>query len=44
MEALKEIDSKFFNDYFDWRTGGEGDNGEILMAQLNIFFNSKGLS
>jgi len=35
---LREIDWMFFNNYFDWEIGGDGDNGETLMYQLDIIF------
>lgn len=38
---LREVD----NGYFDWREGGDGDNGEELMYQLDMYFEAvdKGL-
>ena len=38
MLRLSEIDFKRFDDYFDWNTGGEGDNGEVLLNELDIIF------
>lgn len=38
MEFLQKHDSKDYSDYFDWSTGGDGDNGETLMFQLDAFF------
>lgn len=38
MEFLKEHDIKDYKDYFEWSTGGDGDNGEILMYQMDAFF------
>lgn len=38
IEALKLIDSEFSEGYFDWKTGGDGDNGEELLIQLDIYF------
>ena len=38
MTFLEEHD---FNDYYDcfgWKTGGDGDNGETLMFQLDAVF------
>jgi hypothetical protein len=38
MEFLKDHD---FHDYgmcFDWQTGGDGDNGETLMYQMDAYF------
>ncbi len=38
MNFLKEHDFKDYNDYFCWKTGGDGDNGEALMYQMDAFF------
>ena len=38
MKFLEEIDFSEFNDFFCWKSGGDGDNGEILMHQLDAFF------
>lgn len=38
MKALEIIDTEFFGMYFDWRTGGDGDNGESLMFELDVYF------
>ena len=38
MQFLCEIDFNVYADYFGWKTGGSGDNGEILMYQLDAFF------
>lgn len=35
MRLLKLADP---GDYFDWRTGGDGDNGETLMFGLDVLF------
>lgn len=35
---LAEHDFKNYNDYFQWKTGGDGDNGETLMYQMDPFF------
>jgi hypothetical protein len=40
MNSLSEIDSNYCDNYFDWKMGGDGDNGEILMYQLDIYFES----
>jgi len=29
-------------DYFDWKFGGDGDNGEELMYQLDVYFEKEG--
>ena len=36
--ALAEIDRKHGGDYFDFKFGGDGDNGEELMYLLDIYF------
>jgi len=41
MKALKLIDFNLCNDCFCWKTGGDGDNGETLMYQLDIFFEAQ---
>lgn len=38
MEALEFIDEKYNGRCFDWRTGGDGDNGEDLMYELDVYF------
>lgn len=37
-KALEEIDFKYNNDSFCWKSGGDGDNGEELMYLLDIHF------
>ena len=41
MEFLSTHDFNDYNDYFYWKTGGDGDNGEVLMYQLDAFFEMK---
>ena len=41
MDKLKEIDFKYGDDHFCWKTGGDGDNGEILMYEMDIYFERK---
>lgn len=44
LEALRfisELDDKAYGGYFDWRIGGDGDNGETLAYQLDAFFEFK---
>lgn len=36
VRDLAEIDFMFFGNYFDWRVGGDGDNGESLMYELDV--------
>jgi hypothetical protein len=38
FKAIKEIDWKYGGDYFCWKSGGDGDNGEHLMYELDIYF------
>lgn len=38
VEFLSEHDLHDYNDSFCWKTGGDGDNGETLMFQLDAFF------
>ncbi len=38
MRDLSAIDWIFFNDYFRWKFGGDGGNGEILMYMLDVLF------
>lgn len=38
MEFLSAYDETKCSLYFDWRIGGDGDNGEELMYQLDAFF------
>ncbi len=41
MEHLKSLDFEINNDYFCFKTGGDGDNGEQLMYLLDMFFEMK---
>jgi len=38
MGALMVIDFKHCDDYFCWKKGGDGDNGETLMYEMDIYF------
>lgn len=38
MEFLCEHDFNDSSDYFCWKKGGDGDNGEILMYEMDAFF------
>jgi hypothetical protein len=38
MEFLAKHDWVDYNGYFDWSIGGDGDNGETLMYQMDAFF------
>jgi len=38
MEFLKQHDFEDYDDHFCWKSGGDGDNGEALMFQMDAFF------
>lgn len=38
VRQLAELDYMFYGDYFRWKVGGDGDNGEILMYELDVLF------
>jgi len=38
---LEEYDFKHGSDFFCWKSGGDGDNGEWLMFELDEFFAAK---
>lgn len=44
FEALSEIDWEYGGDYFCWKHGGDGDNGEHLMFELDIYFETLDLN
>ena len=37
-KAIADIDYKYNGDYFCFKFGGDGDNGEFLMYILDIYF------
>jgi len=39
--VIAEIDFTEFNDYFCWKSGGDGDNGEVLLTELDLYFKRK---
>jgi len=39
--AIAEIDLKYNDDYFDFKSGGDGDNGETLMYVFDIYFENQ---
>jgi len=38
MEFMAEHDFNDYGDYFCWKTGGDGDNGESLVFEMDAFF------
>lgn len=38
MAFIQEHDYKDYGDHFGWKKGGDGDNGETLMFQMDAFF------
>lgn len=38
MNFLMDHDYLDYDDFFCWKVGGDGDNGETLMYQLDAFF------
>jgi hypothetical protein len=38
MSYLCEIDVLHYGDYFQWKVGGDGDNGETLMYEMDSYF------
>jgi len=38
MSFLSEHDFCDYNDHFCWKYGGDGDNGETLMYEMDAFF------
>ncbi len=38
VRFLSEHDFNDYDDYFCWKLGGDGDNGETLMYELDAFF------
>ncbi len=41
FKKLAVIDFNHGGDYFRWKSGGDGDNGEHLMYELDIIFEAK---
>ena len=37
-KAIAKIDFDSGGDYFQWSSGGDGDNGEHLMYEMDIYF------
>jgi hypothetical protein len=38
---IADYDFEFCDDYFCWKVGGDGDNGEDLMYELDEYFAAK---
>ena len=38
MGIIQRMDWFYGDDYFCWKVGGDGDNGETLMFELDIYF------
>lgn len=38
MQFLMEHDDDDYDDHFVWKIGGDGDDGETLMYQMDAFF------
>ena len=38
---ISAFDFNGLNDYFCWKDGGDGDNGEVLMSELDYYFKWK---
>jgi len=43
MNFLKKHDFDDMDDSFDWNVGGDGDNGESLMYEMDAYFEQKDL-
>lgn len=38
MRFIAKHDFNDYDDYFCWKVGGDGDNGESLMYEMDAFF------
>lgn len=38
VRRIADLDFKHNGDYFEWKIGGDGDNGEVLMYLLDMYF------
>lgn len=43
MRFLQAVDWDAYGGHFDWKTGGDGDNGETLMFQMDAYFEAQDL-
>lgn len=41
FKRINELDWELMNGYFDFRSGGDGDNGETLMYLFDVFFDEQ---
>lgn len=41
MYFIAANDLSNYGDYFCWKIGGDGDNGETLMYQMDAYFEAK---
>ena len=41
VRAIADLDFKYGGDFFGFKIGGDGDNGEHLMYLLDIYFEKK---
>ena len=41
MRFLADVDFHAYGDYFGWKLGGDGDNGETLMYEMDAFFENE---
>ena len=40
MKHCQDVDNAH-DDYFDWRTGGDGDNGEVMLHLMDTWFEKR---
>lgn len=38
FKRIEYLDFHLSGDYFCWKSGGDGDNGEMLMYEMDIYF------
>lgn len=41
MRFIAELDYRVYGDAFGWKMGGDGDNGETLMYEMDAFFENE---
>ena len=42
FKSLSDIDFKYGGDFFYWKVGGDGDNGEHMLYEMDIHFEQQG--